>query len=234
MPICPCSSELRAADKGRGESPLVGGTKSSDLPRAPIFRLDVFVVIVQALFNESACFNFGKTLEALRRITCYNVMMRDVQKNKVYRWEDALPLRGSKISRRKCSYARCVELIDEACALYHVPMISVFRGDAEQEFAAYNTFASGRYIEIPPIFQRHDVALHEAAHYIVDMYWPEATDHGVVFVSVYMHLLHQVLGMDYEEMAAWANYMKVKFSRRKNYAPESARVNSSMFLYADV
>lgn len=157
-------------------------------------------------------------------------MMRDVQKSKVYNWEDALPLRGSKISRRRCSYARCVELIDEACALYRVPEIPVMRVSAEQGFAAYTTCGLGRYIEIPSNFQRQDIALHEVAHYIVDMYWPEAPDHGIVFVSVYMHLLHQVLEMDYEEMAAWANYMKVKFSRRKNYAPESARVNSSMFL----
>jgi hypothetical protein len=114
-------------------------------------------------------------------------------------------------------------------------MIDVFRGDAEQDFAAYHDGGYfDRYIEIPPSFQRYDIALHEAAHYIVSKYWPEATDHGVIFVSVYMHLLHQVLGMDYEEMAAWADYMKVKFSRRKNYAPEAARVNSSMFLDEDV
>ena len=227
---CPCSSELRAADKGR--DPLVGGTKSSDLPRAPIFS--GIHSKHKRSFIESACCFFGKTSFSIRSTSCYNVQMRDVQRNKVYNWEDALPLKGSRISRRKCSFSRCVELIDEACALYRVPEIKVKRADAEQDFAAYNHEYDSRYIEIPPSFQRQDIALHEAAHYIVDMYWPEYADHGVVFVSVYMHLLHQVLGMDYEELAAWADFMKVKFSRRKNYAPESARVNSSMFLCDDV
>lgn len=143
-------------------------------------------------------------------------MRKDIQKNRVYCWEDTLPFESIGIRGEKhCSMRRCRELIDAACKLYGLPLIPVRTTSAKS--ASYQEY----FILIPKHFQRKDIALHEAAHYIVGELWKNSSDHGGIFVRVYMHLLHYLLDADYSWMESWARFHHVKFNTNKKYAPES-------------
>lgn len=143
---------------------------------------------------------------------------RDIQRSKVYNWEDSLPLWAVGIDgRRSCSLRRCRELVDAATKLYGLPKIEVRvpEVDNKNSSAYYQEY----FISLPKHFHRKDVALHEAAHYITGVLWPKATDHGPVFVRVYMHLLHELLGGDIKWLEDYARFHSVKFSTRKTYSP---------------
>ena len=145
-------------------------------------------------------------------------MKRDVQRLKVYRWEDSIPLWAVGIEgTRKCSLRRCRELVDAAAELYGLPKIEVRvpEVDNKKSSAYYREY----FISLPKHFQRKDVALHEAAHYITSVLWPNATDHGHIFVRVYMHLLHELLGGDIKWLEDYARFHSVKFSTRITYSP---------------
>jgi hypothetical protein len=154
-------------------------------------------------------------------------MRRDSQRLKVYYWEDTLPLWAIGISgARKCSLRHCRELINNASELYNLPKIDVrVPLDSDDADAYYSKY----YICIPKHLQRKDVALHEAAHYIVDTLWPKAEDHGSVFVSVYMHLLHNLLGADIKWMESYASFCGLKFSTRKIYSPGGKKIDDWKF-----
>lgn len=112
---------------------------------------------------------------------------------------------------------RCKELVTEACKLYGVPPIPV--GTPKKSTPNTSAYYQPHYISLPAHFQRKDVALHEAAHYISAVLWPRASDHGGVFVRVYMHLLHELLGGDIKWMESWARFHNVKYNTKKDYSP---------------
>jgi len=144
-------------------------------------------------------------------------MRKDVQKRRVYKWEDSIPLFAVGITgARACSMRRCRELVQQACTLYGLAAIEVRAPKNSRKTSATYT---EHYIELPKHFQRKDVALHEVSHYIVGIYWPKSADHGAVFVRVYMHLLHELLGGDVKWMESWARFHNVSFAGSAKYAP---------------
>lgn len=205
--ICPSSSELRAADKGRETNFLSEGRRVATflglhffIP--PYFPKSYFVV---------------------------QCSMRDFQRSRVYRWEDSLPLDHMSISKRRCSFRRCKELIAQAVQLYDLPEIPVMQPtNPRQSTAMYcefhsfdSEFRGDGIILLPKNFWRFDIALHEVAHYIVAarFHRREDCDHGPVFVRVYMHLLQSIAGADIKVLEQWATWHGLKFSRLKRYAP---------------
>jgi hypothetical protein len=152
--------------------------------------------------------------------------VRDFQKSRVYSWEDTLPLEQNTIAKRRCSFKRCRELINQAVKLYNLPEIEVQRPkNSRQTTAMYIEYIGGRkgdgFIVLPKNLWRVDVALHEAAHYIVAslFYRTEGSDHGAVFVRVYMHLLKNIIGADIKLMEDWAHLWGIDFSRHPAYKP---------------
>jgi len=154
-------------------------------------------------------------------------MRKDIQKNRVYRWEDSIPLLPIGFTgERDCSMRCCRELIEHACNLYGLPVLEARPPrNLKQTYACYQPY----YIELPKHFQRKDIALHEAAHYITDVYWTKASDHGAVFVRVYMHLLHEILGVEVKSMESWARFHKVRFARISPYAPDAKSLDPWKF-----
>lgn len=144
---------------------------------------------------------------------------KDAQRKSVYLWEDTIPLISVGIkNNRKCSLAKCRKLIIQACDLYNLPCVDVYLSvSLEKEYAAY--YEDDRKIMLSTAFLRQDTALHEAAHYITSIYWSNCPPHGEVFVRVYMHLMHSILGADMEFIEGWARFHKVKFSTHRIYEP---------------
>lgn len=146
-------------------------------------------------------------------------MAKDIQRARVYRWEDTMPLQVVGISsERRCGMKKCRTLISEACRIYNLPLVHVrLPKNIKQNYAAF--YDGENLIVLPRAFQRQTIALHEAAHYITRIYWPKTTDHGEAFVRVYMHLLHEVLGVDMDWLEKWARFHRVTFATHRIYTP---------------
>lgn len=156
-------------------------------------------------------------------------MCRDFQRSKVYLWEDSLPFWAIGVrGERRCSLRYCRELVDAAAELYGLPKIKI-RVPVSEGIEKSSAYYEDYYISLPKHFQRKDVALHEAAHYITGVLWSHAADHGKIFVRVYMHLLHELLGADITWMESYAKFHNVEFSNRKIYSPGCKVLDSSAY-----
>ena len=151
--------------------------------------------------------------------------MQDIQTSRVYHWEDSLPLSHTGIfSQRRCSMKRCKELIAEACQLYKVKQVQVrLPRNPKQSYAGY--YDRDKVIILPLKYHQQDVALHEVAHHITVNYWPRSSEHGEIFVRVYMHLMSKLLEIDISYLEMWAKLYKVKFSKSERYSPAYACLN---------
>lgn len=108
---------------------------------------------------------------------------RDPQKKELYKLEGKfLSFNCGGIKLRTLR-----ELIHLACALYEVPAPAVKRHNNKEW-----SYSDGIVISFNKDHMNHGVALHEAAHHIVDWLWlddDEVEGHGREFQGVYQWLL---------------------------------------------
>ena len=148
------------------------------------------------------------------------VVARDFQRSRVYQWGALFTLPCLHQLSRLRSERSCVKIIERACSLYGVPSCPVvFKTPRHQKCAYY--YPDGGYISLPPHMMRADIAVHEAAHHIVNHLWPRSTDHGPVFVRVYMCLMHRLYGLEMSWLRASARASGVRWAGVKYDAPLS-------------
>ena len=121
---------------------------------------------------------------------------------------------------RKRSQRACVDVVNKCCALYGVePCPVVFKTARHQRCAYY--YPEGGYISLPAHMMRVDIAVHEAAHHIVNHLWPRSIDHGPVFVRVCMCLMHRLYGLEMIWLRSSARASGVRWAGSKYDAPLS-------------
>ena len=69
--------------------------------------------------------------------------------------------------------------------------------------------------------QNAGVLLHELAHYVTDVHYPDAENHGPEFCAIYMHLLDHYGFLPHEEFRRLAKKYKLRIGRR--YRPRAFR-----------
>ena len=114
--------------------------------------------------------------------------MRDRQQQAVYSWEESF----RSFIEHTATRAQVRRLIGRACAMYGVTPPSV----------QFRSKANGRHVRLTsdydPSLQlitigfkdcNHAIAMHEAAHAIVDELYENVETHGPEFMGVYLELL---------------------------------------------
>lgn len=136
----------------------------------------------------------------------------DPQQQKVYDWEDGF----RDWNRSTISLKECRRVITAACTAFKIPPIPV-KGHNGTHMSYSAEHEDGRR-EISLRKKDHlnyAVALHEAAHYITDMYaGARAQCHGPSFLGVYIQLL--VLAEVAPAEAIYASARKAGLKWRKS------------------
>lgn len=101
----------------------------------------------------------------------------------IYGFEDDWPEAGAD----RCTIQQCASLIALGCAAFGLQAPPV---RTDRKSTTSYCYADGSGIYLIPTQRNKFVALHEAAHFIVDkLYGSETEDHGFEFQGVYFFLL---------------------------------------------
>lgn len=122
----------------------------------------------------------------------------DVQKAKIYAWED---IHKEQSERNTLDLSECQRIVLDACEFYGVkpPRVTVHY-DGSMSFSQ-TADENDAIISLQGFSKKHDsygygglnamTVLHEVAHHVQSLCYPRTSDHGYRFAGLYMVLLHR-------------------------------------------
>lgn len=113
----------------------------------------------------------------------------DPHAKKVYDWEDSWP----DWEKESLTLPQVREIIHLACEAYGLAPPAVRQHKKGWAYSLTATPPDGSFISFVPKHKNKAIAVHEAAHYIVDMIYGNRTQsHGWTFQGVYFFLLSKL------------------------------------------